>query len=47
MITKVLNQQKRRTATGMSFTPANVATIRKRHGIPPATAGTPQTLTVR
>ncbi len=35
MITKVLNQQKRRTATGMSFTPANVATIRKRHGIPP------------
>ena len=34
MITKVLNQQKRRTATGMSFTPANVATIRKRHGIP-------------
>jgi len=34
MITKVLNQQQRRTATGMSFTPANVATIRKRHGIP-------------
>ena len=34
MITKVLNQQKRRTATGMSYTPANVATIRKRHGIP-------------
>jgi DNA invertase Pin-like site-specific DNA recombinase/transposase-like protein len=34
MITKVLNQQQRRTATGMSFTPANVATIRKRHNIP-------------
>jgi excisionase family DNA binding protein len=34
MITKVLNQQQRRTATGMSFTPVNVATIRKRHGIP-------------
>ncbi len=39
MITKVLNQQKRRTATGMSFTPANVATIRKRHGIPPCHSG--------
>jgi hypothetical protein len=39
MITKVLNQQKRRTATGMSFTPANVATIRKRHGIPPCRSG--------
>jgi DNA invertase Pin-like site-specific DNA recombinase/transposase-like protein len=39
MITKVLNQQKRRTATGMSFTPANVATIRKRHGIPPGHSG--------
>lgn len=39
MITKVLNQQKRRTATGMSFTPANVATIRKRHGIPPCQGG--------
>jgi DNA invertase Pin-like site-specific DNA recombinase len=39
MITKVLNQQKRRTATGMSFTPANVATIRKRHGIPPCHNG--------
>jgi DNA invertase Pin-like site-specific DNA recombinase len=39
MITKVLNQQKRRTATGMSFTPANVATIRKRHGIPPYHSG--------
>ena len=47
MIAKVLNQQQRRTATGMSFTPANVATIRKRHGISPATAGTPRTLTVR
>jgi hypothetical protein len=35
----VLNQQKRRTATGMSFTPANVATIRKRHGIPPCHSG--------
>ena len=34
MIAKVLNQQQRRTATGMSFTPVNVATIRKRHGIP-------------
>jgi predicted DNA-binding transcriptional regulator AlpA len=39
MITKVLNQQKRRTATGMSFTPANVATIRKRYGIPPCQPG--------
>ena len=39
MITKVLNQQQRRTATGMSFTPANVATIRKRHGIPPYQRG--------
>ncbi|HET9968601.1 MAG TPA: recombinase family protein [Streptosporangiaceae bacterium] len=39
MITKVLNQQKRRTATGISFTPANVATIRKRHGIPPYQGG--------
>ena len=34
MIAKVLNQQQRRTATGMSFTPVNVATIRKRHRIP-------------
>ena len=34
MIAKVLNQQQRRTATGMSFTPVNVASIRKRHGIP-------------
>ena len=33
MITKVLNQQQRRTATGMSFSPVNVASIRKRHGI--------------
>jgi len=39
MITKVLNQQQRRTATGMSFTPANVATIRKRHGIPARQTG--------
>ena len=39
MIAKVLNQQQRRTATGMSFTPANVATIRKRHGIPPCHSG--------
>ncbi len=39
MITKVLNQQQRRTATGMSFTPANVATIRKRHGIPACQTG--------
>ena len=30
MIAKVLNQQQRRTATGMSFTPANRAIIRKR-----------------
>jgi len=34
MIAKVLNQQQRRTATGMSFTPVNVASIRKRHAIP-------------
>ncbi len=40
MITKVLNQQQRRTATGMSFTPANVATIRKRHCIPACQGGT-------
>ena len=39
MIAKVLNQQQRRTATGMSFTPVNVATIRKRHGIPPYHGG--------
>jgi transposase-like protein len=39
MIAKVLNQQQRRTATGMSFTPVNVATIRKRHGIPPCQGG--------
>ena len=39
MIAKVLNQQQRRTATGMSFTPVNVATIRKRHGIPPCHSG--------
>ena len=39
MIAKVLNQQQRRTATGMSFTPVNVATIRKRHGIPPYQGG--------
>jgi DNA invertase Pin-like site-specific DNA recombinase len=40
MITKVPSQQRRRTATGMSFTPANVATIRKRHGIPAPQGGT-------
>jgi transposase-like protein len=39
MIAKVLNQQQRRTATGMSFTPVNVATIRKRHGISPCHSG--------
>ena len=39
MIAKVLNQQQRRTATGMSFTPVNVASIRKRHGIPPYQGG--------
>jgi hypothetical protein len=42
MITKVLNQQQRRTATGLSFTPANVATIRKRHNIPASHGGTAQ-----
>ena len=40
MITKVLNQQQRRTATGMSFTPANVATIRRRNVIPAHQGGT-------
>ena len=39
MIAKVLNQQQRRTATGMSFTPVNVASIRKRHGIPARQTG--------
>src|SRR5260370_33656648 len=39
MIAKVLNQQQRRTATGMSFTPVNVASIRKRHGIPARQSG--------
>ena len=39
MIAKVLNQQQRRTATGMSFTPVNVASIRKRHGISPYQGG--------
>ena len=39
MIAKVLNQQQRRTATGMSFTPVNVASIRKRHGISPCQGG--------
>jgi len=39
MIAKVLNQQQRRTATGVSFTPANVATIRKRHDIPAGRQG--------
>src|ERR1019366_3232787 len=34
MITKVPSQQRSRTATGMSLTPANMATIRKRRGIP-------------
>ncbi len=34
MIAKVLNQQQRRTATGTSFTAANIATIRKRNKIP-------------
>jgi predicted DNA-binding transcriptional regulator AlpA len=40
MIAKVLNQQQRRTATGMSFTPANVATIRRRNAIPAHQGGT-------
>ena len=44
---KSCNQQQRRTATGMSFTPANVATIRKRHDIPATSARLPQTPTVR
>jgi excisionase family DNA binding protein len=39
MIAKVLNQQQRRTATGMSFTPVNVASIRKRHDISPYQGG--------
>ena len=39
MIAKVLNQQQRRTATGMSFTPVNVASISKRHGISPCQGG--------
>ena len=46
-VERVLNQQQRRTATGMSFTPVNVASIRKRHGISPTRAGMPQTPTVR
>jgi hypothetical protein len=40
MIAKVLNQQQRRTAQGVSFTPANVATIRKRNAIPARQGGT-------
>jgi DNA invertase Pin-like site-specific DNA recombinase len=40
MIAKVLNQQQRRTATGMSLTPANVATIRRRNVIPAHQDGT-------
>ena len=47
MIAKVLNQQQRRTATGMSFTPVNVATIRKRHAIPACQDRAAQTPTVR
>jgi predicted DNA-binding transcriptional regulator AlpA len=39
MIAKVLSQQQRRTATGMSFTPVNVASIRKRHAIPARQTG--------
>jgi len=39
MIAKVLNQQQRRTATGMSFTPVNVASIRKRRDISPYQGG--------
>ena len=39
VIAKVLNQQQHRTATGMSFTPVNVASIRKRHGISPCQGG--------
>jgi excisionase family DNA binding protein len=34
MIAKILNQQRRRTARGLSYTPANVSTVRKRWGIP-------------
>src|ERR1019366_6010417 len=43
MITKVPSQQQRPTATGMSFTPANRAPPRQRHGIPapPEQATTP------
>ena len=33
MIAKILNQQRRRTATGLSYTAANVSTVRKRWGI--------------
>jgi excisionase family DNA binding protein len=40
MIAKVLNLQQRRTATGMSFAPANVAAIRRRNGIPAPQDGT-------
>jgi len=40
IIAKVLNQQQRRTATGMSLHPVNVASIRKRHGIPARQTGT-------
>ena len=40
MIAKVLNQQQRRTSTGMSFTPANVATLYKRNAIPAHQDGT-------
>jgi excisionase family DNA binding protein len=37
MIAKILNQQHRRTARGMSYTPANVATIRRRWALPTPT----------
>ncbi len=47
MITKVLNQQQRRTATGMSFTPANVATTASATASPPARAEQARTPTVR
>jgi DNA invertase Pin-like site-specific DNA recombinase len=40
MIAKILNQQRRKTAKGLSYTPANVATIRRRWSIPGPGPGT-------
>jgi excisionase family DNA binding protein len=37
MIAKILNQQHRRTARGLSYTPANVTTIRNRWALPTPT----------